>query len=84
MRKYTSQAYVIMSNRVAGDPTELLQVAGGLFGAVIGVHYYNLFSDTFDSLTVEQNVEFVRTNRSSDLSTITKQDGPLIFVGKQH
>ncbi|EEC66827.1 hypothetical protein OsI_33272 [Oryza sativa Indica Group] len=82
VRKYTLQAYVILSTRMSGDPTEFLSVASSLFGAVIDVHYYNLYNSMFDIYTVEQNINFVRNNRSSDINTVTKQNVPLTFVGE--
>lgn len=82
VRKYTPDAYVILSNRLSGQPTELLQFASGLSGSVIDVHYYNLFSDVFKSLTVQQNIDFINNNRSTELAAITKANGPLVFVGK--
>ncbi|CAD6212442.1 unnamed protein product [Miscanthus lutarioriparius] len=85
VRLYSSTTYVIMSNRLnIENQTELLQFAGGFDGAVLEVHYYNLYEDKFSNLTVEQNIDFVRNNRSSDLKAITNQNGrPLTFVGKQ-
>lgn len=83
VRKYSSTAYVVMSNRVGtSEPKELLPLASGLKGSVIDVHYYNLFSDIFDTMTVQQNINFINTNRSSDLSLVTTSNGPLTFVGK--
>ncbi|CAN6293769.1 unnamed protein product [Urochloa humidicola] len=84
VRQHTSTAYVIMSNRLSiADPTELLQFAGGFSGTVLDVHYYNLFDSKFNSLTVDQNIDFVRNNRSTDLATVTNQNGrPLTFVGE--
>ncbi|XP_006661724.2 uncharacterized protein LOC102701660 isoform X1 [Oryza brachyantha] len=82
VRKYTLQAYVILQNRAYGDSMEILSFANSLFGAVIDVHYYNLYDSIFDNFTVEQNINFVRNNRSSELSTVTKQNGPLTFVGE--
>ncbi|KAG8091403.1 hypothetical protein GUJ93_ZPchr0012g19705 [Zizania palustris] len=82
VRKHTASAYVIMSNRLSASNTELLEFASGLPGSVIDVHYYNLFSSAFDGLTADQNIDFVRTNRSSELSTVTRQNGPLTFVGE--
>ncbi|KAF8720696.1 hypothetical protein HU200_023598 [Digitaria exilis] len=84
VRKYTSTAYVIMSNRLAiANQTELLQFAGNFTGTVLDVHYYNLFDSKFDTLTVQQNIDFVRNNRSADLKAITNQNGrPLTFVGE--
>lgn len=85
VRRYTSVSYVIMSNRLSiANQTELLSFAGGFDGAVLDVHYYNLFSSKFDNLTVEQNIDLVRNNRSSELKAITNQNGrPLTSVGKQ-
>ncbi|XP_066378353.1 probable glucan 1,3-beta-glucosidase A [Miscanthus floridulus] len=84
VRRYTPASYVIMSNRLnIANQTEILQFVGSFVGAVLDVHYYNLFDSKFDSLTVEQNIDFVRNNRSSDLKAITNQNGrPLTFVGE--
>ena len=82
VRKHSSDAYVIMSNRLSSpDPTELLGLAGGLPGSVIDVHYYALFNNMFDTFTVQQNIDFIKTNYSSDLSIVTRENGPLTFVG---
>ncbi|MCD9560254.1 hypothetical protein HAX54_018775 [Datura stramonium] len=83
VRKHSSTAYVVMSNRLGPvDPTELLSFASGLKGSVIDVHYYNLFSDMFNNMSVQQNIDFVNTNRSAQLNTITQSNGPLTFVGE--
>jgi hypothetical protein len=86
VRRYTPTAYVVISNRLGiADPTELLQFAGGLSGSVLDVHYYNLFESKFANLTVQQNIEYVRNNRSSDLAAVTSKNNgfPLTFVGKR-
>ncbi|CAN1345435.1 Probable glucan 1,3-beta-glucosidase A, partial [Linum perenne] len=84
VRKHSSTAYVVLSNRLGsgGQPRELFTLASGLQGAVIDVHYYNLFSSMFDNFTVQQNVDFVNVNRSAELSYLTTSNGPLIFVGE--
>ncbi|XP_052133779.1 probable glucan 1,3-beta-glucosidase A [Oryza glaberrima] len=82
VRKYTSTAYVVMSNRLSASNTELLDFAAGFPGAVLDVHYYNLFTSSFNGLTVDQNIDYVRTNRSDELSTVTRPNGPLTFVGE--
>lgn len=82
VKKHSSKAYVVMSNRLSGNSTELLGFASGFPGAVIDVHYYTVFNNLFDNLTVQQNIDFIRTNFSSDLSTVTRPNGPLTFVGK--
>ncbi|KAK9271524.1 hypothetical protein L1049_001884 [Liquidambar formosana] len=83
VRKHTSSAYVILSNRLgAADPRELLPFAGSLQCVVIDVHYYNLYSDTFNKMNVQQNIDYINNQRSSDLSTVTTSNGPLSFVGE--
>ncbi|XP_052200914.1 probable glucan 1,3-beta-glucosidase A [Diospyros lotus] len=83
VRKHSSTAYVIMSNRLGEvDPKELFPLASGLKGSVIDVHYYNLYSSIFDNLSVQQNIDFVHTNRSAQLNQLTTANGPLTFVGE--
>ncbi|ESR41395.1 Mannan endo-1,4-beta-mannosidase [Citrus sinensis] len=83
VRKYTSTAYVIMSNRLGpADHKELLSFASGLSRVVIDVHYYNLFSNNFNGLNVQQNIDYVNNQRASDLGAVTTSNGPLTFVGE--
>ena len=83
VRKYTSNAYVILSNRLGpADSKELLDFARGLNRVAIDVHYYSLFSDMFNNMNVQQNIDFIYNQRASDLSAVTTSNGPLSFVGK--
>ncbi|KAJ0732935.1 putative glucan 1,3-beta-glucosidase [Helianthus annuus] len=82
VRKHAPNAFVVLSNRLSGDSKELFPVASGMTNVVIDVHYYNLFSDIFNDMTVEQNIEYVKTNRSDELQAITTSTGPLTFVGE--
>lgn len=82
VRKYTSNAYVIMATRLSGQSTELIQFASGFQKSVLDVHYYNLFSSEFTTMTVQQNIDYVNNNRSMDLSTVSVANGPLVLVGK--
>ncbi|KAH7524432.1 hypothetical protein FEM48_Zijuj06G0118500 [Ziziphus jujuba var. spinosa] len=83
VRRHSATAFVIFSNRLGPmDPTELFPLASGLRGTVIDVHYYNLFTEEFDNLTVQQNIDFVNTNRSAQLNLVTTANGPLTFVGE--
>ena len=83
VRKYSSDCYVIMSNRLGNASlTELLQFAGGLDGTVIDVHYYNLFTDYFKNLNAQQNIDYVNNQRASELRMLTQSNGPLVFIGK--
>jgi len=52
--------------------------------SVIDVHYYNIFDDVFENMTVQQNIDFIYTNRSAELNNITSSNAnaPLTFVGK--
>ena len=80
VRKHSSTAYVIMSNRLGpSDPRELFPLASGLIGTVIDVHYYNLFVNTFDNMTVQQNIDFIYTNRTAEVNNVTTPNGPLTF-----
>lgn len=85
VRKHSSTAYVILSQRLglgSQDDRELFPLASGFQKSVIDVHYYNLFwPEVFNSMTVEQNIEFIHTNRSAQLSSITTSNGPLVFIG---
>lgn len=81
VRKH-STAYVIMSKRLGpADPKELFPLASGFTRSVIDVHYYNLYSDSFKRMSVQQNIDFINTNRSVQLSQVTTSNGPLTFVG---
>ncbi|KAK7358947.1 hypothetical protein VNO77_00888 [Canavalia gladiata] len=82
VRKHTSNAYVIMSNPLDRDSKLLLSFAGAFTRVVIDVHYYNLFSDKFSNMNVQQNIDYIQNQRASDLTSLTSSNGPLIFVGE--
>ncbi|RLN35778.1 putative glucan 1,3-beta-glucosidase A [Panicum miliaceum] len=67
----------------SADATELLEFAGRFSRAVLDVHYYNLFTSRFAHLTADENIDFARKNRSSELAAVTRRNGrPLTFVGE--
>ncbi|XP_058751089.1 probable glucan 1,3-beta-glucosidase A [Vicia villosa] len=83
VRKHSTTAYVVMSNRLGpSEHKELFPLANGFTRSVIDVHYYNIFDDSFENMTAQQNIDFIYNNRSSDLSFITTSNGPLTFVGE--
>ncbi|KAG8642885.1 hypothetical protein MANES_12G137500v8 [Manihot esculenta] len=83
VRKHTQSAYVILSNRLGpADAKELLSFASTLNRVAIDVHYYNLFSDSFNNMNPQQNIDFVYNQRAGDLSAVTNANGPLSFVGE--
>ncbi|XP_021275037.1 glucan 1,3-beta-glucosidase A-like [Herrania umbratica] len=81
VRRHTN-AYVILSDRLGADSKEFLSFARSLDRVVIDVHYYNLFSKEFNSMTVQQNIDFIYHERSSELSTLTSANGSLVLVGE--
>ncbi|KAG8067580.1 hypothetical protein GUJ93_ZPchr0005g15241 [Zizania palustris] len=77
----TVQVIDFLASRLGpANATELLQFAGGHPGAVVDVHYYTVFNDLFNNLTVQQNIDFVRSNFSGELTSVTTRNGPLTFV----
>ncbi|KAL9267035.1 Glucan 1,3-beta-glucosidase A-like protein [Drosera capensis] len=85
VRKYSSQAYVILSARIGpADPKEFYPTImnNGWTKVVLDVHYYNLYSSNFQGMTVQQNIDYINNNRTGDLSYINVQNGPLTFVGE--
>lgn len=81
VRNHNPSAYVIMSNPLDADSKVLLSFAGGFDRVVIDVHYYNLFSSQFNNMTVQQNIDFIKNERVSDLSGVSSTKA-LTFVGK--
>jgi hypothetical protein len=70
VRRHSSTAYVVMSNQIGirENTTELLDFAGRLPGSILDVHYYTVFNSIFNNHTVEQNIDFDRTNFSCELT----------------
>lgn len=81
VRRHAPNAFVILATRHSGDAKEFFPLAKGMPYVVLDVHYYNLFSDIFNGMTVEQNINFIQTTRSDELQDITTTDGPLTFAG---
>eukprot|EP00253_Pinus_taeda_P031831 PITA_31831 len=77
VRKYSSSAYVIMCNRIdPADPKELFQINNGLSHTVVDVHYYNLFDDaTFKNMTVQQNIDYIKTTRAQTVQSLISANG---------
>ncbi|EXB39758.1 putative glucan 1,3-beta-glucosidase A [Morus notabilis] len=85
VRKYTSNAYVILSNRLGGGANrkELLPFASGLGDdrVVIDVHFYNAFEPKFDNMSIGDNINYIYGQRASELKEVTTSNRlPLIFV----
>ena len=81
VRKHNSSAYVIMSNPLDADSKVLLSFVQDFDRVVIDVHYYNLFWNGFDSMTVQENIDFIRNERVSNLGGVSSTNA-LSFVGK--
>ncbi|KAK7322438.1 hypothetical protein VNO77_25817 [Canavalia gladiata] len=81
VRKHSSSAYVTMSNPLHEDSKELLSFVGGFERVVIDVHYYNLYGSRFDNMNVQQNIDYIRNERVSNLSVVSSTKA-LSFVGE--
>ncbi|CAI8583789.1 unnamed protein product [Vicia faba] len=53
VRKYSPNAYVIMSNPLDENSKVHLSFVSGFNKVVLDVHYYNLYSDTFNHMNVQ-------------------------------
>ncbi|KAJ8762685.1 hypothetical protein K2173_011165 [Erythroxylum novogranatense] len=83
VRKHSSVVYVVMSNRLSqGEPTELFPLASGLKGSVIDVHFYSYFEDKFNTMSVQDNIDYIYNSRVQNLNELTISNGPLVFVGE--
>ena len=70
-------------NRLKQWSWALFQINNGLSRTVVDVHYYNLFDDaTFKNMTVQQNIDYIKTIRAQTVQSLVSANGPLIFVGK--
>lgn len=81
VRKHSSSAYVIMSNPLDKDSKVLLSFVTDFDRVVIDVHYYNLYSNKFDRMNAQQNIDYIRNERAADLSGVSATNA-LSFVGK--
>jgi hypothetical protein len=70
VRRHSSTAYVVMSNQIGirENTTELLDFASRLPGSILDVRYCTVFNSIFNNHTVEQNIDFDRTNFSGKLT----------------
>ncbi|KAF7836719.1 putative glucan 1,3-beta-glucosidase A [Senna tora] len=88
VRKHCSRVYVILCSRLSFDvhdthwAMELLSLANSLRRSVIDVHFYSYYYCVFrDMDTVQQNIDYIKTNRASQLDHIIS-NGPLAYVGE--
>jgi hypothetical protein len=82
VRKYIPNTYVIMSNPLATDSKLLLSFVKGFDKVVLDVHYYNMYSDKFNGMNVQQNIDYIRNDRAWDLSGVSSSNA-LSFVGNK-
>ncbi|KAF9610814.1 hypothetical protein IFM89_025055 [Coptis chinensis] len=83
VRKYSSTAYVIICQRIGNaDPMELFQANIGSSNIVVDLHYYNLFDNFFVNLSVIENIEYIYKRRQSQLQSLNRANGPLLFIGE--
>ncbi|GJZ85274.1 probable glucan 1,3-beta-glucosidase A [Tanacetum coccineum] len=82
VRRRAPDKFVILSSRIGGQPQELFEVAKGKSNVVIDVHYYNLYTDKFAHMTIEEHIKYIQNDHAAELKSITNPNGPLIFVGE--
>ncbi|CAM0958861.1 unnamed protein product [Alopecurus aequalis] len=82
VRKHSPTAYVIMSNRISGSWNELVDFASPFGRTVLDGHHYLVFDPKLDNSNVQQNIDHINNVIASNLSAMTKADGPLTFVGE--
>ncbi|KAM3733833.1 hypothetical protein ACB098_11G168000 [Castanea mollissima] len=85
VRKHKPCAYVILSNQLGNaDPKELLSFVGNFNHVVIDMHYYNLYSEEFSNMNVQQNIDYIKNQRASALKTVTTSKAPLSFINQSY
>lgn len=62
--------------------TEIVFFASGFKKCVIDVHYYNVYDSMFETMNVDQNIDYVKTVRASHLKNLMGANGALVFVGE--
>ncbi|KAI3961347.1 hypothetical protein MKX01_007061 [Papaver californicum] len=83
VRKYTSTAYVIMSQLIGpGDPADIYKANIGKSKVVLDLHYYNLFDSSFEKMSTQENIDFLYNKRKTQIDSFTAADGPLVFIGE--
>jgi hypothetical protein len=69
-----------MSNPLDADSKVLLSFVPNFNNVVLDVHYYNLYSDKFTNMSVQQNIDYIYNERASGLSGVSSTNA-LSFVG---
>ncbi|KAI3946232.1 hypothetical protein MKW92_001446 [Papaver armeniacum] len=87
VRSYSDKPYVIMCQLIGNgaNPMELHDAITnmGLSKVVLDLHYYNLFYDPlFKNMSPQQNIDFIRNNRASEIKSLSTANGPLVFIGE--
>ncbi|KAI3946230.1 hypothetical protein MKW92_001444 [Papaver armeniacum] len=83
VRKYSDKAYVIMSQLIGpGDPADIYKANTGKRNVVLDLHYYNLFDDKFNSMSTQENIDFLYNTRKTQMDSLNAADGPLLFIGE--
>ncbi|KAF5199656.1 Glucan 1,3-beta-glucosidase [Thalictrum thalictroides] len=83
VRKYSSTAYVIISQRIGTpEPAELFHAKIGASNLVVDVHYYNLFDTSFQKMGVSDNIDYIYKSRKAELNTLNAASNALVFVGE--
>ena len=82
VRKYNANTYVVMSELLWDDPSNLVDLGKEFKNAIIDLHYYNAFGSTFANMNIQQNIDFIYNERRQEIERLNKNsNGLLTFVG---
>ncbi|XP_026416327.1 glucan 1,3-beta-glucosidase A-like [Papaver somniferum] len=84
VRRHSDKAYVIMCQRI-GEGSNLTRLYNaiadmGLSKVVFDLHYYNLYIDLFFNKSPQQNIDYIKNERKSEIKSLNA--GPLVFIGE--
>ncbi|MCO5556161.1 hypothetical protein L7F22_009705 [Adiantum nelumboides] len=83
VRKYSASTYVILCQLLGADPSDLLDMGSQFSNAIVDLHYYNVFGDTFADMNVQENIDYIYNQRSQELEKLNNaSNGLLMFVGE--
>ncbi|KAI3879228.1 hypothetical protein MKW98_028795 [Papaver atlanticum] len=65
-----------------GDPADIYKANTGKSKVVLDMHYYNLYDNSFENMSTQENIDFLYRNRKFQMDSLNAADGPLLFIGE--
>ncbi|MCL7043052.1 hypothetical protein MKW94_026088 [Papaver nudicaule] len=83
VRKHAPTTYVIVCQLIGpGDPMDIYKANTGKSKVVLDLHHYNLFDQSFDNMSPQENIDFLYKERKPQIQSLNTADGPLVFIGE--